>query len=140
VGKAAERGVPTRMVPNRCAAWARRFRAFALRLRQLDRHDYLDHEFDWLDNMIRNRYVGYVYSEREQAFLLRLASYAEVFSSYEGRSVANLIKECHVRLYRLHEDDPRVEWIRDLHNCGASSLLKRQLNRLIDICKLLRVL
>ena len=49
-------------------------RELTLHLRELARHDYLDHELDWLDNMIRNRYVGYVYSEREQAYLLRLCA------------------------------------------------------------------
>jgi hypothetical protein len=109
-------------------------RELARELSQLERHDYNDWELTWFDSMLR-RHPEHIYSEKEFNKLLELQTFAQVLTSYDGASVQNLVRLAYFARLDLHEDDPNLQWIVALCESGATSLLKRELARLVEICK-----
>jgi hypothetical protein len=108
----------------------RLFRELAARLQRLPDSDWTEWEWEWLGEMARKPDT-YAPSERERQKLAQIHSYAELFSGYDGLSVATMVTMCH----RNHLDFPEEDsdFIVDLYRRQARTVRKRQLRRLVKL-------
>jgi|HubBroStandDraft_4_1064222.scaffolds.fasta_scaffold1057706_2 hypothetical protein len=106
------------------------FRELAARLQQLPDNDWTEWEWEWLGEMARKQDT-YTPSERERQKLAQIHSYAELFSGYDGLSVATMVTMCHRNHLDLPEEDS--DFIVDLYRRQARTVRKRQLRRLVKL-------
>jgi hypothetical protein len=117
-------------------------RAIAQELSNLKRHDFDELCERTVLESILLCHPSHEFSEKEYGRLLELRSFTEVFTWYENRTVEKLIREAYfARSYLDHFSRGKdINWIVGLYECGATSLLRRELDRLVEICRELHIL
>lgn len=108
------------------------FRAEARRLLELDEADWTDWELDWLEAMLRyadNR----VHSPRELEKLTQLQWLSKPFLQNDGLTIQEMVGICLRYIADFDEDDG--EFINSLHRRNARQCRRRQLRRLVRLCR-----
>jgi hypothetical protein len=113
-------------------ARADQFRAEVKALHYLPGHDWNDWELDWQESQIR-RPPFYMYSEKEHAVLARMGRDAAPFSEWDGYTTRELVKAAHA--YRMDCSEGDQEFLERLHRQDRDTLRRRQMARLISICR-----
>jgi hypothetical protein len=113
-------------------ARADQFREEVKVLRYLPGQDWNDWELDWQESQLR-RSPFYTYSEKEHAVLARMRRDAMPFSEWDGYTTRELVIAAHA--YRMDCSEHDQKFLEKLHRQDHSTLRRRQMSRLVGICR-----
>lgn len=99
--------------------------------------DWTDWEIDFLENMARFEGPEPI-STRQREVLFELRDSSRHYSSVDGLSVANLVRDCWIARLDLSEDDEL--FISDLKSKSVVTLKRRQLLRLLHCSRELQLI
>jgi hypothetical protein len=110
------------------------FREIVSELRDLPYSDWTPwEEHVFLRAMLRYS-SSYIYSEKERKKLAELCWFSEEVYGHEGVSVERMITSC--LRYHMDFQPDDSDWIVELNRRGATFLRRREIKRLVSLCRL----